>query len=36
MKIRLLDLAEADLLAGYEFYEKRHPGVGSYFLDSLY
>ena len=36
MKIRLLDLAEADLVAGYKFYEKRHPGVGSYFLDSLY
>lgn len=36
MKIRLLSLAEADLLAGFRFYEKQAPGLGDYFLDSLY
>jgi hypothetical protein len=29
-------LAEADLLAGFQFYERQEPGVGSYFLESLY
>jgi len=32
----ILDLAEADLLDGYSFYEKQSVGVGSYFLESLY
>jgi plasmid stabilization system protein ParE len=36
VKIRVLDLAEADLLAGFYFYELQSPGVGSYFLESLY
>ena len=35
MKIELLDEAEADLLAGFELYEQREPGLGQYFLDSL-
>ena len=35
MKLRLLSLAEADLLAGFRFYERQSPGVGSYFLDAL-
>lgn len=35
MKIELLDEAEADLLAGFGFYEHREPGLGQYFLDSL-
>jgi len=35
MKIRILEIAERDLEAGYEFYEAQEPGVGSYFFDSL-
>ena len=35
MKLRILDLAEADLLSGFSFYERRSQGVGWYFLDSL-
>jgi len=36
VQIRILDAAERDLEEGYRFYEKQSPGVGSYFLDSLY
>jgi len=36
MKIKILDSAEKDLEAGYLFYESRNPGLGAYFLDSLY
>ena len=36
MTLRLLSLAEADLLDGFRFYERQQVGVGSYFLDSLY
>ena len=36
MNIRILDVAEEDLLAGVEFYERQETGVGSYFLESLY
>jgi plasmid stabilization system protein ParE len=35
MNLRILDLAEADLLSGFRFYERRSRGVGWYFLDSL-
>lgn len=35
MKLRVLDLAEADLLRGTRFYERKVRGVGWYFLDSL-
>jgi hypothetical protein len=35
MKLRILDLAEADLLAGFRFYERRSAAVGWYSLDSL-
>jgi plasmid stabilization system protein ParE len=35
MNLRILDLAEADLLSGFRFYERRSAGVGFYFLDSL-
>jgi len=35
MKLRILDLAEADLLSGFSFYEQRSATVGWYFLDSL-
>jgi len=36
MRIRILNEAEKDLEEGYRFYESQSPGVGSYFLDSLY
>ena len=35
MRLRILDLAEADLLRGFRFYERKSRGVGWYFLDSL-
>ena len=35
MKLRILDLAEADLLSGFRFYERQSAGVGWYFLDTL-
>jgi len=28
MKLRILDLAEADLLQGFRFYERKSRGVG--------
>ena len=36
MTIELLDEAKDDLVAGYHFYEDQSPGLGSYFLDSLF
>jgi plasmid stabilization system protein ParE len=36
MRIRILNEAEKDLEEGYRFYESQSPGLGSYFLDSLY
>lgn len=36
MRLRIAAAAEADLLAGYTFYETQQTGIGSYFLDSLY
>lgn len=36
MKPKILDLAEADLLDGFSFYEGQARGLGTYFLDSLY
>ena len=36
MKIEILDEAKDDLISGYHFYETQSPGLGSYFLDSLY
>jgi plasmid stabilization system protein ParE len=36
MKIRILDAAERDLEEGYRFYDSQDPGLGSYFLDSLF
>jgi len=36
VKIRILSPAERDLEEGYHFYESQSPGLGSYFLDSLY
>ena len=36
MTIELLDEAKNDLVAGHHFYEDQSPGLGSYFLDSLF
>ncbi len=36
MEIRLTRSAERDLLDGHAFYERQAPGVGTYFLDSLF
>jgi len=36
MQVKILDFAERDLEKGYRFYERQSPGLGSYFLDSLY
>ena len=36
MRIQILDLAKADLVDGYRFYEEKEPGLGSYFIDSLF
>jgi len=36
VKIKIISAAEADLEEGYRFYESQSPGLGSYFLDSLY
>ena len=36
MQIKILSSAESDLEDGYRFYESNSPGLGDYFLDSLY
>ena len=36
MKIKILDLAEKDLIEGFRFYEAQQDGLGTYFLNSLY
>jgi hypothetical protein len=36
MNVRILSPAERDLGEGHRFYESQSPGLGSYFLDSLY
>jgi len=36
MRIEILSDATEDLLDGYHFYERQAPGLGDYFLDSLY
>ena len=35
MRLRILSLAEADLLRGFRFYQRQTSGVGWYFLESL-
>ena len=35
MKLLILDLAEADLVSGWQFYEQQSAGIGSYFIDTL-
>jgi len=36
VKIRILDAASQDLIAGARFYEKQEAGLGEYFIDSLF
>jgi plasmid stabilization system protein ParE len=36
VNLRLLSLAETDLMDGFHFYECNAPNVGSYFLESLF
>ncbi len=36
MKIHFLSAAKHDLRLGFHFYEEREPGLGIYFLESLY
>jgi plasmid stabilization system protein ParE len=36
MRIEFLDDAKDDLITGFHFYEEQSPGLGSYFLDSLF
>lgn len=36
MRVRILSAAARDLVDGYHFYERQAPGIGTYFLDSLY
>lgn len=36
MKIEILDEAQQDLIEGFQFYESRETGVGSYFLECLF
>jgi hypothetical protein len=36
VKIEILDEAQQDLIEGFQFYETRETGVGSYFLDCLF
>jgi plasmid stabilization system protein ParE len=36
VRVTILDAAERDLEEGYRFYERQSPGLGSYFLNSLY
>ena len=35
MTLRILSLAETDLLGGFRFYERQDRGAGWYFLESL-
>jgi hypothetical protein len=36
VKVKILRSATDDLVEGYRFYEQCSPGVGAYFIDSLY
>jgi hypothetical protein len=36
MRTELLDLAEKDLVDGFNFYERQSKGLGNYFLESLF
>jgi hypothetical protein len=36
VKIKILDVAQDDLIQGFRFYEGRDAGLGAYFLDCLF
>jgi hypothetical protein len=36
VNIKILDLAELDLIEGFKFYEAQDSGLGSYFLTNIY
>ena len=36
MRVTILDSAERDLEEGFWFYEQQSPGLGTYFLDTLF
>ncbi|MEM6454878.1 MAG: type II toxin-antitoxin system RelE/ParE family toxin [Acidobacteriota bacterium] len=36
MKLRITDEAEQDLVEGARFYDTQSPGLGQYFLDTLF
>lgn len=36
MRISILPSAMSDLAEGFNFYQQQQPGLGSYFLDSLF
>ena len=36
MKLRIIESAKEDLIGGHSFYEEQSPGLGAYFLDSLF
>ncbi|NOY00993.1 MAG: type II toxin-antitoxin system RelE/ParE family toxin [Verrucomicrobia bacterium] len=36
MTVEILSTAEDDLVAGYHFYEAQEPGIGDYFLNSIF
>jgi plasmid stabilization system protein ParE len=36
VKLVILPSARDDLAEGFEFYEKQEPGIGTYFLESLF
>ena len=35
MRLRILSVAETDLLSGFRFYERQVSGIGWYFLETL-
>jgi len=36
VRVEILDEAQEDLIGGFHFYESQEPGLGTYFLDSLF
>jgi hypothetical protein len=36
MRLEILDLAKADLLEGFHFYEDKEQGLGDYFLTNIF
>ena len=36
MRLQILDLAKADIIDGYSYYERKVAGLGNYFLINIY